>query len=122
MHWRVFCALSDIVDCTGECKVSSNSAFFSVKLCRSVMYVMYNSKTRKIKTTSDIRNSIGTGLLFVPNSIYLVKVFGRQLNSKLWPNCFPCISIDPFPKRHRLVHNGGFPKLEALYCSLNMVN
>ena len=30
--------------------------------------------------------------------------------------------IDPFPKRHRLVYNGGFPKFEALYCSLNMVN
>ena len=30
--------------------------------------------------------------------------------------------IDPFTKRHRLVHNGGFPKFEALYCSLNMVN
>ena len=29
--------------------------------------------------------------------------------------------IDPFPIRHRLVHNGGFPKFEALYCSLNMV-
>ena len=30
--------------------------------------------------------------------------------------------IDPFPKRHRVVHNGGFPKFEALYCSLNMVS
>ena len=30
--------------------------------------------------------------------------------------------IDPFPKRHRLVHNGGFPTFEALYCSPNMVN
>ena len=30
--------------------------------------------------------------------------------------------IDLFPKRHRLVHNGGFPNFEALYCSLNMVN
>ena len=29
--------------------------------------------------------------------------------------------IGPFPKRHRLVHNGGFPKFEALYCSLNTV-
>ena len=29
---------------------------------------------------------------------------------------------DPFPKRHRLVHNGGFTKFEALYGSLNMVN
>ena len=28
----------------------------------------------------------------------------------------------PFLKRHRLVHNGGFPKSEALHCSLNMVN
>ena len=26
--------------------------------------------------------------------------------------------MDPFPKRHRLVHNGGFPKLKASYCSL----
>ena len=33
-----------------------------------------------------------------------------------------CIVIDPFTKRHRLVHNGGSPKLEALYGSLNMVN
>ena len=31
-------------------------------------------------------------------------------------------NIDPFPKRHRLVHNGGFTKFEALCCSLNMVN
>ena len=30
--------------------------------------------------------------------------------------------MDPFPKRHRLVHNGGFPKFEALYCRVNMVN
>ena len=32
------------------------------------------------------------------------------------------LDIDPFPKRQRLVHNGGFPKFEALYYSLNMVN
>ena len=25
------------------------------------------------------------------------------------------VRIDPFTKRHKLVHNGGFPKLEALY-------
>ena len=31
-------------------------------------------------------------------------------------------TIDPFPKRHRLVHNGGFPNSEALYCSLIMVS
>ena len=31
-------------------------------------------------------------------------------------------AIDPFPKRHRLVHNGGFPKFKALYFSQNMVN
>ena len=30
--------------------------------------------------------------------------------------------IDPFTKCHRLVHNGGFPKFEALYYSLNMVS
>ena len=36
-------------------------------------------------------------------------------------NCCTLPCIDPFPKRHRLVHNGGFPKFEALYCSLNMV-
>ena len=30
--------------------------------------------------------------------------------------------IDPFLKRHRLVHNGEFPKFEALYFNLNMVN
>ena len=28
--------------------------------------------------------------------------------------------MDPFPKPHRLVHNGGFPKFETLYCSLYM--
>ena len=33
-----------------------------------------------------------------------------------------CLFIDPFPKCRKLVHNGGFPKFEALYCSLNMVN
>ena len=31
-------------------------------------------------------------------------------------------SIDQFSKRHGLVHNGGFPKFEAPYCSLNMVS
>ena len=31
-------------------------------------------------------------------------------------------AIDPFPKRHRLAHNGGFLKFEALYCSLIMVS
>ena len=30
--------------------------------------------------------------------------------------------LDLFPKRHRLVHNGGLPNLEALYCSLNMAS
>ena len=30
--------------------------------------------------------------------------------------------MDPFPKRHRLVNNGGFLKFEALYCSVNTVN
>ena len=30
--------------------------------------------------------------------------------------------IDPFSKNHKLVHNGGFPNFEALYCSLNIVN
>ena len=29
--------------------------------------------------------------------------------------------IDLFPKRHRMVHNCGFPKFEELYCSLNVV-
>ena len=39
---------------------------------------------------------------------------------------YQCLSvlqrINPFPKRHKLVHNGRFPKFEALYCSLNMVS
>ena len=30
--------------------------------------------------------------------------------------------VVPFPKRQRLVNNGGFLKFEALYCSLNMVS
>ena len=30
--------------------------------------------------------------------------------------------IDLFLKHHRMVDNGGFPKFEALYCSLNMVS
>ena len=30
-------------------------------------------------------------------------------------------SIDPFTKRYKLVHNGGFPKSEVLYCSQNTV-
>ena len=30
-------------------------------------------------------------------------------------------SIDVFSKRHRLVHNSGFPKFEALYCGLDIV-
>ena len=38
-----------------------------------------------------------------------------------WPSPYSFF-IDPFPKRHRLVHNGGFPKFEALYCRINMVN
>ena len=31
-------------------------------------------------------------------------------------------SIDPFHQRHKLVHNGGFSKFEALCCILNVVN
>ena len=31
-------------------------------------------------------------------------------------------SMDPFMKRHRLVHNGGFTKFEAVHWNLNMVN
>ena len=31
-------------------------------------------------------------------------------------------AIDPFPKRHKLVHNDEFSKFKALYCSLNVVN
>ena len=30
-------------------------------------------------------------------------------------------AIDPFTKRHKLVHNCGFPKFEVLYCSQNVV-
>ena len=30
--------------------------------------------------------------------------------------------IDLFTKRHRLVHNGRFPKFEALYCSSDMIS
>ena len=30
--------------------------------------------------------------------------------------------INPFSKRHRLVHNGKFPNFEALYCSLDVLN
>ena len=41
---------------------------------------------------------------------------GRYLSNQNFKN------IDVFPKRHRLVHNGGFPTFEALYCSLNMVS
>ena len=29
--------------------------------------------------------------------------------------------VDPFTKRHKLVHNDGFPKFEVLYCSQNTV-
>ena len=39
---------------------------------------------------------------------------------RFWPIIWPF--IDPFPKRHRLVHNGEFPKFEVLYYSLNMVS
>ena len=30
--------------------------------------------------------------------------------------------IDPFPTRHRLVHNGRFANFEALYHSLNVIS
>ena len=44
-------------------------------------------------------------------------------NNHMCDKCLVCVvGIDPFPKRHRLVHNGGFPKFEALYCSVSMVN
>ena len=29
--------------------------------------------------------------------------------------------IDPFTACHKLVHNGGFPKFEVMYCSQNTV-
>ena len=28
------------------------------------------------------------------------------------------VQIDPFTKRHKLVHNGGLPKFEPLYCTV----
>ena len=31
------------------------------------------------------------------------------------------VAIDPFTKRHKLVHNGWFRKFEELYCSQNTV-
>ena len=31
-------------------------------------------------------------------------------------------AMGPFMKRHRLVHNGGFSKSEAPYCSPNMIS
>ena len=37
---------------------------------------------------------------------------------RIWSNDH----VDPYPKLHGLVHNGGFPKFEALYCSLNMLS
>ena len=30
--------------------------------------------------------------------------------------------MDSFLERHRLVHDGGFPEFEELYCNLNMAN
>ena len=29
--------------------------------------------------------------------------------------------VEPFTKRQELVHNGGVPKFEVLYCSQNVV-
>ena len=31
------------------------------------------------------------------------------------------VTTYPFTKRHKLVHNGGFPKLKVLYCNQNAV-
>ena len=31
------------------------------------------------------------------------------------------VIIGPMSKRHKLVHNGGLPKFEVLYCSQNTV-
>ena len=37
------------------------------------------------------------------------------------PKIFTKQITDPFLKRHKLVHNGGFPTFEELYCNLIMV-
>ena len=39
-----------------------------------------------------------------------------------WSPTLSLCGIDLSTKRHRLVHNGESPKLEAVYGSLNMVN
>ena len=48
----------------------------------------------------------------------------RYIACILLINVISLASIEgrPFHKCHKLVHNGEFPKFEALYCSLNMVN
>ena len=33
----------------------------------------------------------------------------------------PKIHVDPFTKHHILVHDGGIPKFEVLYCGQNVV-
>ena len=50
-----------------------------------------------------------------PIWLFLVTSFENKL-ARRW------ISIEPFPKRQRLVHNVGFTNFKALYCSLNMVS
>ena len=48
-------------------------------------------------------------------------MFTRLDDSRIDDTSEGGLSIDLFLKRHGLVHNGGFQKFEALYCSLNVV-
>ena len=48
---------------------------------------------------------------------YIMRLFKKQAYVS-----YIQVLIDSFTKRHRLVHNGGFPKFEALHCSPNMTS
>ena len=69
--------------------------------------------TGKSKACGFLRSGItsGFGLFIRPYK------YASQLVRRYYYRC-----MDPFMKRHRLVHNGGSPKFEALNGSLNMVN
>ena len=43
----------------------------------------------------------------------LIKIFHSWVSTLSWEQ----LNINQFTKRHRLVHDGGFPKFEAVYCS-----
>ena len=67
-----------------------------------------------IKSYAKIRKFSSVGAMKVFDGNYLkVAVFCKNIS---------VFHMDPFTKCHKLVHNGGFTKIEVLYCNRNNIS